>query len=597
MNYLPSIILANLFMILIYLVYKGAFSQSHFFQANRFFLLTGVASALALPWISPAMDFLKPSTDIQWLQSIPAAQQDGAKQAGGVVVEPISRMSASQLILGIYLAIIAVMSIIFAIQWIRLKLLWRNAPVQRYGQLKVKIINKGWSAFSYFRTVYCPEPFDPTLPETKVILEHELVHARQLHTLDNIFFGICRLVFFFNPFIHLLHKELMITHEYLADHLTSGSDRLGYSKTLISHQFKIPRFVLMHPFHTQSFLKRRLNMLSKNTQNHLAGWKYMLVLPLFGGMILGSSWSVTAQDKNQRKKTETAAKVEKQLKKLGFVKTGERTWSKDGWSVMATDSVTVEQLNASIKELEEFKIKKQSEEAQQVFLIVEEMPKFEGGEINDFRNWVQSNLKYPAEAKDKKISGTVYVTFVVNTKGEVVNTNIIRSVDPILDAEVIRVLKFTPAWKPGKQRGKAVNVSFSIPVSFALSKSGDMIKPPANQKEPVKPEEEDKIIFVIVEEMPEFEGGTLEKFRGWAQARVKYPQKAMEESKSGTVEVSFTVNKKGEVEDVQIVKSADPILDEAVMNVVKSSPIWKPGKQRGRLVKVSQTIPIKFILN
>jgi protein TonB len=113
--------------------------------------------------------------------------------------------------------------------------------------------------------------------------------------------------------------------------------------------------------------------------------------------------------------------------------------------------------------------KEEEEEESKVFLIVEDMPKFQGGTIENFRNYIQSTVKYPQLAMENSISGTVYVSFVVNRRGEVSNINILRPVDPSLDEAVINALKNAPKWEPGKQREKPVNVSFSIPVKFILN--------------------------------------------------------------------------------------------------------------------------------
>ena len=113
--------------------------------------------------------------------------------------------------------------------------------------------------------------------------------------------------------------------------------------------------------------------------------------------------------------------------------------------------------------------KEEEEEEAKVFLIVEDMPTFQGGTLENFRNYIQTTVKYPALAMENSISGTVYVSFVVNRRGEVSNITILRPVDPSLDEAVINALKTAPKWEPGKQRGKPVNVSFSIPVKFILN--------------------------------------------------------------------------------------------------------------------------------
>ncbi|MDD3870815.1 MAG: energy transducer TonB [Bacteroidales bacterium] len=111
----------------------------------------------------------------------------------------------------------------------------------------------------------------------------------------------------------------------------------------------------------------------------------------------------------------------------------------------------------------------EEEEDVEVFYIVETMPQFQGEGIEAFRAYIQKNVTYPQLALENGISGIVYVSFVINRRGELTNISILRSVDPSLDEEVIRALKAAPKWEPGKQRGKPVNVSFSIPIRFILN--------------------------------------------------------------------------------------------------------------------------------
>ncbi|MBN2484510.1 MAG: energy transducer TonB [Bacteroidales bacterium] len=105
---------------------------------------------------------------------------------------------------------------------------------------------------------------------------------------------------------------------------------------------------------------------------------------------------------------------------------------------------------------------------EEVFIIVEDMPSFKGGDLNEFRNWVAKSLKYPEIAAENGIQGRVFVQFAVNAKGEVVDVVVVRGVDPALDAEAVRVIKSSPKWSPGKQRGRPVKVQFTFPVVFVL---------------------------------------------------------------------------------------------------------------------------------
>jgi protein TonB len=105
---------------------------------------------------------------------------------------------------------------------------------------------------------------------------------------------------------------------------------------------------------------------------------------------------------------------------------------------------------------------------EEVFIIVEDMPKFQGGDQNAFRRWIQDNLRYPEIAAENGISGKVFVQFAVNSKGQVVDAKVIRGVDPALDKEALRVVTSSPRWEPGKQRGKPVKVQFTFPIVFVL---------------------------------------------------------------------------------------------------------------------------------
>lgn len=107
-----------------------------------------------------------------------------------------------------------------------------------------------------------------------------------------------------------------------------------------------------------------------------------------------------------------------------------------------------------------------------VFMVVEEMPEFPGG-TGEMMKFLARNIKYPAKAQEAKIQGRVIVQFVVKSDGSTSDFEVKRSVSPSLDAEAIRVLSEMPKWKPGKQRGRAVNVKFTLPVTFRLDKPAE----------------------------------------------------------------------------------------------------------------------------
>ncbi|MBO5830452.1 MAG: energy transducer TonB, partial [Alistipes sp.] len=105
---------------------------------------------------------------------------------------------------------------------------------------------------------------------------------------------------------------------------------------------------------------------------------------------------------------------------------------------------------------------------EEVLFTVEEMPTYQGGDLSKFRNWVQSNVKYPQIAMENGIQGNVVVKFIIEKDGTLSNVQVLQSPDQALSDAVIQVLRKSPKWKPGKQRNKPVRVTFTLPVAFKL---------------------------------------------------------------------------------------------------------------------------------
>ncbi|MFO7827971.1 MAG: energy transducer TonB [Bacteroidales bacterium] len=119
-------------------------------------------------------------------------------------------------------------------------------------------------------------------------------------------------------------------------------------------------------------------------------------------------------------------------------------------------------------EISDFEEEEEEVNEQEVFFVVEDMPTFQGQSSDAFRTYIQQNLRYPTIAQENGISGRVYVQFDISPEGNVTNVNVVRGVDPSLDKEAVRVVKSSPKWNPGKQRGRPVRVRFTFPIVFQL---------------------------------------------------------------------------------------------------------------------------------
>ena len=128
------------------------------------------------------------------------------------------------------------------------------------------------------------------------------------------------------------------------------------------------------------------------------------------------------------------------------------------------EAVTVEEVAIAETKAEVIEV---PEEKKEVFTIVEEMPSFPGGET-ERNTFLAKNIVYPQQATENGIQGTVYVSFVVDSKGNVTDVKVLRGIGGGCDEEALRVVKMMPQWRPGKQNGKQVRVLFNMPIYFKL---------------------------------------------------------------------------------------------------------------------------------
>ena len=297
---------------------------------------------------------------------------------------------------------------------------------------------------------------------------------------------------------------------------------------------------------------------------------------------------------------------------------------------------------------------KDGNENEDVFFVVENMPTFNGGEpAQEFRKFIAQNLQYPKSAAEKGVDGRVIVQFKVTKSGKVADAVVVRSMDPALDKEALRVVNSSPRWIPGTQRGKAVNVLFTFPINFViqdpvkdnkeksaaitLKKSdgseanpvyvvdgevvdgienlnSDLIESISVIKDTDDPivkkynakdglimittkeaaaKKEEKEVFYVVEDMPHFPGGKT-ALKTYIYTNLEYPEEARNKDIEGHVIVQWMIDNKGQTKDVKAIQSTYEGFNDAAMKVIREMPEWTPGKQRGKPVNVMFTTKIQF---
>ena len=283
------------------------------------------------------------------------------------------------------------------------------------------------------------------------ILAHERGHIRLHHSWDLLLVDTLTALQWFNPAMWMLRSDLRAIHEYEADAavLSQGINARQYQYLLITKAAGIGGYSLANGI-SHSTLKNRINMMLHTKSDRSRLLKLLALLPIVGIALAVNAEKVVdvryeeSQKGIAEKKAETAAAFTTTLK---YDTIPGETFTAVG---------TFEPVQGD------------------VFDVVEEMPQYPGGPQALFK-FLGENVHYPAEAEKAGIQGRVIATFVVEKDGSISQPTIVKSVDPLLDAEAIRVISAMPNWIPGKQNGKVVRVKYTVPLSFNLDGGGEEV--------------------------------------------------------------------------------------------------------------------------
>ena len=631
---------------ILWLVYRLLFRNSNRLYFNRYFLLTSMLLALAMPLLGllsgmevPQMATLKQNMFNGMMLSEIIVTPDGQPVLPEVTVTTDatpSRFSLWQVIGGIYLIGVGVMTLLFLFKLGKLVVLIIRSPKRKMSSCTAVFTGREQGSFSFFRYAFFPnENVDPD------IMRHEMSHIAHHHSWDILFAEVMMILQWFNPFIYLYKKELQSLHEYQADRdvVATGIDKKNYMM-LILQQCTAVDFSGMSNNFSLILTKKRIKMITRNEKAKGLWWRLLATLPVLAILMIANT-KVTAQEKKAVDKPITVEMGQfeifdddgapMQLKDTVFYaddgsyvkfetldgfqpETGEpckkltvTSYNADGtqrnnFFITETErrgdtsTYSIEPFTFTLSEhLFEQLLDIATSEEDTVYQTVEEMPEFPGGEQAIF-DFIGQNVKYPQEAQEKGIAGRVLVNFIIEKDGSVSNVKVLRGIGGGCDEESVRVISAMSKWKPGKQNGKPVRVSFIIPIIFKLD--NDISTAKSDEKENVGQADiksDGEVIYQTVDEMPEFPGG-VEALMDYVSRNVKYPESAKENNLQGRVLVKFVIEKDGSVSNVEVGRGWGNELDDEAVRVVKAMPKWKPGKQEGKPVRVSFMLPINFKL-
>ena len=300
------------------------------------------------------------------------------------------------------------------------------------------------------------------------ILTHERGHIRLHHSWDLILVDLLTAFQWFNPAMWMLRSDLRTIHEYEADGavLSQGINARQYQYLLITKAGGIGGYSLANGI-THSALKNRIHMMLHTKSPRRSLLKLLALLPIVGVTLALNAETVTDyvynNDEPQKQVPVKKGKQNATIKNNGktILQVVEAPDQKTEAEAPKTESQTELKVEGTATASE------QNQAPKDVFDVVEKMPEFPGG-VQELLGFLSKTIKYPVEAEKAGKQGRVLATFVVRKDGSISDARIVKSVDPLLDAEALRVINAMPAWIPGTQSGKPVNVKYTVPISFRL---------------------------------------------------------------------------------------------------------------------------------
>ena len=453
-------------LMVLWLCYRLLFNNSNHFQFNRFYLLSAMLFALALPLFGTIFNFSSGIADRfqpQWFSNIFLLNEITITPNGTV---PIDQVTVSNItgptnstinfwkILGIiYLTGVIVNLILFSIKLLKITALTIRSPKEKREGYTAVFTHYDNNNFSFLNYAYFP---DKNISSD--IVRHELSHITHHHSIDILFTELMIILQWFNPFIYLYKKDLQLLHEYTADHevLHDGADKEKYMY-LILQQCTAVNFSNMSNNFNLLFTKKRIKMMSSNEKSKGLWLKLLAIVPVLALLLIANP-KIKAEE-NISNTANTAENV------ILNTNAEEVVSQIDMNEPTVTETPQAEQ--TEISSVSKPVMHKELLPDDSVYNNIEVMPEFPGG-MEAMMKYLSENLKYPEQAKEKNTQGRVLVSFVVEKDGSISNVKVARGIGNGCDEEAVRVISAMPKWKAGKHNGKKVRVSFAIPISFKL---------------------------------------------------------------------------------------------------------------------------------
>lgn len=482
---------------LMVLVYRLALSRTTFHGFNRYVLMSSLALAAVLPLIHLQGLGFEAAGPVAYMLNEITVYADGSTRIVPSAVQDADGVNIVSILSKLYSVGVIVCLIRVAIGIISSEIICHRRSRRLPDGSRLVITGRNIAPFSWRNCIVISRKDYESNGD--LIVAHEQAHIRLHHSVDLILAQLFCAVQWFNPAAWMLKRSLLEVHEYEADAsvLERGFDECRYQICLVRTALQC-RFAVTTNNFANCSTKKRIVMMKRVSTNPWARMRVLLMLPAVAFAIVLASACKSDDGISSDKNQTGPAEVEWNVTPDGIASLPGLGKDAEGNLTVNDKKVTRVLVNGQeldaeqvVKVLEILEPKpetkaqpanadevftvvenpslpiKGSDIEDDVFMVVEEMPEFPDG-TDALMEYLRSNLNYPAECKENNIQGRVIVSFVVNKDGSIIEPKVVKSVDPELDAEALRVISTMPAWTPGKQKGETVRVKYTVPVTFRL---------------------------------------------------------------------------------------------------------------------------------
>lgn len=454
-----------IFQVLFLVLYDVFHKKDTFFNWNRLYLLSTSILSFILPLIKiKSIQENIPEEYIFQLPTVFIGQQTGVEAFSPLYLsESTGNMNWWQLCNGIGTCI---MLILFIRKIIKLRLLKRHSAFNRIGNYTVYTLVNSKDAFSFWNTIYLGDQLSDI--EKEQIITHEIIHIKEKHSLDLLWFEFLKIIFWFNPLVYIYQSKTNTLHEFIADakSIKILGKRKYYEQLLIS-VFDTENIKFINQFYDHSLLKKRIIMLQKTKSQSIARYKYLAIIPVLVLMLIFTSFS----EKRSEKEAPDNFFDKKQITTP---------------TIKGTEQLQVEKKvsSDSIKKGVPFALidKIPSTETCKKITDTTLIKKCVSDEIKKFVN-INFNIK-AMQSYVKPGINRIYVRFKIDTTGTITDVQA-RGPAAALEIEAKRVVGSIPKMIPGEHAGKKVAVLYSLPIIIQIKedKSENPKKSLANNKD------------------------------------------------------------------------------------------------------------------